>query len=274
MRTSKPISTISYNSPDFLYDTLIRLNYLKIISYFEFIEHLPDKDDKKKHIHLYIEPNKVLDTETFGYEFVQYVFSKLFKFDKSFKPCYKKYAIKLRCLKSKYRYSSKLKPLKCINWQNSKFGDWYWYALHDKDYLKSKMLTRNCFYSDKDIVTCDLDTHNYKVAENPLINYAQMSDTALRDYIYQCITEEKSLQYLLKTCNVPLGKIQSVIHFYNALLPYYSPKKDLHQKSLNLEAIKNSKVNLIQSNINDIVNGSKDAIDNDFVFDKNYDDLC
>lgn len=120
MRTSKPISTISYNTIDFLVDTLQRLKYMRIISYYEFIVHLPDKDDKKQHIHLYIEPNKVLDTETFSNYFIESV-------------------------------SDNDKPLKCIHWQNSKFGDWYWYSLHDKDYLKAKMLERNCFYNDKDI---------------------------------------------------------------------------------------------------------------------------
>lgn len=188
MRTSKPISTISYNTIDFLVDTLQRLKYMRIISYYEFIVHLPDKDDKKQHIHLYIEPNKVLDTETFSNYFIESV-------------------------------SDNDKPLKCIHWQNSKFGDWYWYSLHDKDYLKAKMLERNCFYNDKDIFSSDRDTHNYKVSENPLINYASMSDMALRDYIYQCVSEGQSLQYLLNSCVVPLGKVQSVIHFYNALAP-------------------------------------------------------
>lgn len=273
MRTSKPISTISYNSPDFLVDKLEYLKYLRLISYYEFIVHLPDKDDKKKHIHLYIEPNKVLDTEIFSYNFYEYVFSKLFKFTKIFKPCYKKYFNNSNCLISKYRYSSNLKPLKCIHWQNSKFGDWYWYALHDKDYLKAKMLERNCFYTDADIFSSDRDTHLYKVAENPLINYANMSDTALRDYIFKCVSEGYTLNHLLNSCVVPLGKIQSVIHFYNALAPCYSPKKDLKQELPTKSILKKSRVNLMQSNINDILNGSIEPVDNDFVFDKNYDEI-
>lgn len=273
MRTSKPISTISYNTADYLVDVLERLRYLKTISYYEFIYHLPDKDDKKSHIHLYIEPNRVIDTEVFSSNFIQYVFSVVINKNKVFKHSRKFNYFKFNNLKSKFRYSSKLKPLRCIHWQSSKYGDWYWYAIHDKDYLKAKMLERNCFYTDADVFTCDKDTHIYKVSENPLINYANMSDVALRDYIFDCISQGQSLQYLLNSCKVPLGKVQSVIHFYNALAPYYSPKKEIKQVPLNYNAVKNSRFNTITNNLCDIANGLKPPLDNDFVFDKNYDDL-
>lgn len=270
MRTSKPISTISYNSPDFLINTLENLRYQRVISYYEFIVHLPDKDDKKKHIHLYIEPNKVLDTETFGYNFVEHVFTQLFVTNKQF-VLLKKNILKFANLVSKYRYSSKLKPLKCINWKSSKFGDWYWYALHDKDYLKAKMLERNIFYTDKDIFTCDIDTHIYKVGENPLINYANMSDIALRDFIYNCVADGKTLKWLLKNCSVPLGKIQSVIHFYNALCPYYSPSYDLkkHQQVLQPEAIKKARKQNFNHKIEQIKLGELEPVCEDFVFTDN-----
>ena len=271
MKTSKPISTISYNTTPFLIHTLDMLKYLKIISYYEFICHLPDKEDKKKHTHLYIEPNKVIDTEVFSNYFVEYTFLKCFKFNKTFKPFHKKYFLNFTNLKSKYRYSSKLKPLKCIHFQSSKFGDWYWYALHDKDYLKAKMLTRNTFYTDADIYSCDLQTHFYKVAENPLINYAQMSDVALRDYVFHCVKNGYSLAYLLNTCNVPLGKVQSVIHFFNALSPVYSPKTEQKYILQNVQKVHKSQV---INQLNNISSGKVEPVFNGTIEEYvNYDEI-
>jgi len=242
MKTSKPFSTISYNTKEFLIDTLNSLQYLKYIQYFEFIEHLPDEDDKKKHIHLYIEPNKSIDTETFKNYFIE---------NDPLNPD---------------------KPFKIHHFQSSKYGDWYWYAIHDKDYLKAKMLTRNLHYSDKDIVTSDIDTHNHKVCDNPLINYANMSDIALRDYIFFCVNNGYSLQYLLNSCSVPLGKINSVIHFYNALAPIYAPNKEIINANIipNSEQQKNIKknqnLNNVNVNIQGIINGSINSLDDDPVF--------
>ena len=62
MRTSKPIATIAYNTVDFLEQKLAELlrNH-KIQDYF-FIYHIAEEDEKKDHIHLYIEPNTRIDT--------------------------------------------------------------------------------------------------------------------------------------------------------------------------------------------------------------------
>ena len=203
MKTSKPISTISYNSVDFLLDKLNRLKYMRVIAYYEFIVHLPDKDDKKEHIHLYIEPNKIIDTEEFASRFLEdedthldYVDSN----DKLQKP-----------------------PLKCICFRSSKFGDWYWYALHDKGYLKSKMLERNVFYSDSDIFTSDVDTHRYLVLDNPLSKYCFMGDDTIREYVFNCVSEGKDIGYIMKNARIPIGKTQSVISFYHAINCTFNP---------------------------------------------------
>ena len=62
MNTRSPISTISYNTEKFLKMKLDELVDNKMISYYMFIFHQPEIDDLKPHIHLYIEPNKQLDT--------------------------------------------------------------------------------------------------------------------------------------------------------------------------------------------------------------------
>lgn len=203
MKTSKPISTITYNSVDFLTDALTRLKYRGIITYFEFICHLPDTDDKKEHIHLYVEPNKVIDTE--------YLTNTYLLED----------ADTHSLLPLSFVERNGLKPLKPIAWRSSKFGDWYWYSIHDKGYLKSKMLTRNLYYSDADIVSSDFDTHRYLVQENPLSNYAFLGDDALRTYVIDCLANGVSLAHCLAEARIPIGKTNSVISFYNALSPTF-----------------------------------------------------
>ena len=233
MKTSKPISTISYNSVDFLIDTLNLLKYNGTISYYEFIEHLPDKDDKKKHIHLYLDPNKVIDTE---------ILSKHFLEDEE----------------THTRYIEKLAnkpPLKCIAFRSSKFGDWYWYALHDKGYLKAKMLERNLHYSDSDIFTCDYDTHRYLVLDNPLSKYAFLGDDALRELVLQSVLDDVPLSAILKNSRIPIGKTQSVIALYNALDKSISRGFDIPTAQTQLN-----------NHIANIVNGNVSPIEDDILF--------
>ena len=187
MRVSKPISTITYNTIPFLKKTLKTLSLMGLISYYEYIEHLPDEDDKKRHIHLFLMPNKALDLVNFADYFIE-------------------------------EDPQNEKPLKCMPFRRSNsYGDWYWYSLHDRDYLKAKELTKKYYYSDSDIVTSDIDFHNTLVLENPLINFAHMSDVALRDKVCKAVYNGESLESLLCSGLVPLGKAQSVILFYRAL---------------------------------------------------------
>lgn len=129
MRTTKPIATISFNSPEYLRLKLNELKKAKIISLWHYIEHLPEDDEagNKKHIHLYIEPSKLLQTEDLGEHFNE--------FDSS-KPD---------------------KPKKCLLFRSSKFDDWYMYGLHDTAYLASKGQTRRYKYEHKDFITSDAD---------------------------------------------------------------------------------------------------------------------
>ncbi len=191
-KVSTPISTISYNSDKFLLEVLETQLKLKRISYFEYITHLPDKDDKKSHKHLYIIPNKLTDLAVFSDYFLEPVDNN--------------------------------KPLKCMPFRKSKFGDWYWYALHNKEYLKTKLLERNKYYDDKDIVSSDYDFHAQLVQEVPLIEYAKFSDIGLKDYIFQEFSKGSTLQQILVSGNVPIGKVSSVISLYNALNDFNTNK--------------------------------------------------
>lgn len=130
MRTSKPCSTISYNSAEFLERKLNELVTRGFVDFWAFAEHLPEEDEEKKHKHLYIFPSKLLDTN------------------------------QLRDELKEYDPTNPLKPLGCMPFQSSKFADWYLYVLHDSGYLSSKGQSRQYHYTDKDIINSDADFFN------------------------------------------------------------------------------------------------------------------
>ena len=130
MRTSKPFSTISYNTDKFLKAMLDELIAKRKIEFYAFIEHLPEDDETKAHKHLLIVPNGAIDTDQ-----VQEYLTEL---DPE-KPD---------------------KPLGCIMFRSSKFGDWYLYVLHDTGYLAQKGQSRTFHYKPDEITVSDKDYFN------------------------------------------------------------------------------------------------------------------
>lgn len=128
MRTSKPISTISYNTEKFLKSKLEELIRNHTISDWMFIKHNKEGDDKKDHIHLWISPNKMLDTMSIQ------------DFLKELDP------------------QKPDKPLKCTDFRPSSIDDWILYALHWEPYLRKKMEKREYHYTPDDIKRHDDDT--------------------------------------------------------------------------------------------------------------------
>lgn len=133
MRTTKPISTISYNSINFLQMQLVQLKKAHIIEFACFIPHEPDTDQTKKHIHLYIEPAKLLQTMELQEQF------------------------------NEARVSPNDKPLSCINFRPSNWVDWYLYGLHDKRYLAYKGQSRNVHYTKEQFWSTDTETFEDKI---------------------------------------------------------------------------------------------------------------
>lgn len=106
MATQKPISTISYNTEDFLKEHLDTWVSQHIIQAYQYICH-KGEDGDKDHIHLRVEPNKKLDPMDLT--------DLLKEFEKG-----------------------KDKPLTVRTWRPSKEEDWFLYAVHDKEYLELK----------------------------------------------------------------------------------------------------------------------------------------
>jgi len=118
VRTTKPISTISYNSPEYLALKLDEFQSCGLISFWAFIRHEPEDDEGglKQHFHVFVEPAKLLQTDSLK--------EGLQEFDPEHPD----------------------KPFGCISWRSSKFDDWYLYSLHDSRYLASKGQTRRFHY--------------------------------------------------------------------------------------------------------------------------------
>lgn len=134
MKTSKPISTISWNSPAYLEQVLRELQVSRIISFWCFICHKGEDDEagKKDHIHVYLEPTKTIQTVD-----IRDMFKEIDK--------------------------DNPKPLGCLDFRPSKFKDWYFYALHDKGYLETKGLVRKFSYNVDNLIVSDDMEMQYRV---------------------------------------------------------------------------------------------------------------
>lgn len=106
MATQKPISTISYNTEPFLKEKLDTWYKAHIIQSYQYICHKGEAGDKD-HIHVRIEPNKRIDPMDLQEQLREYQIGKE-------------------------------KPLGVRPFRPSKEEDWFLYAVHDKEYLKTK----------------------------------------------------------------------------------------------------------------------------------------
>lgn len=104
VQTNQPISTISYNSPQWFSDVLERLVNGGIVDWAYFISH-KGENGLKDHIHAYIVPNRRVDTSALRREF--------------FEPD-----------------PPNPKPLGCEPFVKSVLSHWLRYAVHDPLYLK------------------------------------------------------------------------------------------------------------------------------------------
>lgn len=133
MRTRSMISTISYNTPEFLRVKLEDLRKAKIISEWYFIEHQPEADEKKVHIHMLVVPSKQLSTDDLAENFIQ--------------------------------PDPPNPPRKTLWWEITKdWSDWYLYSIHDPEYLASKGQSREWVYTIDQMEAHDRDFLEERVA--------------------------------------------------------------------------------------------------------------
>lgn len=132
MATSKPISSISYNTEEFLKAKLDKLVQSGIVTFWAYIHHngesrLDDEAAGKDHWHLLMIPNKCVDLVSIGKEFQE------------FYP------------------NDPQNPLRCMPFRTSKTDDWILYAIHDPDYILFHGLNKTYIYDVTDFKTSDKD---------------------------------------------------------------------------------------------------------------------
>jgi len=175
VRTTKPISTISYNTAPYLEQKLNELQKAKKISLWHFIQHQGEDDEagKKDHIHLYIEPSKLIQTDD------------------------------LKEFFSEYDPTHSSKPLTCLTFRSSKFQDWYLYGEHNKAYLASKNQTRRYAYRYEHFKTSDADELNRQ--------YKEIDLTALTPFMAILDAQANGLTFFeyIKHSGVPLPQLRN-----------------------------------------------------------------
>lgn len=151
-----------------------------LISFWAYIQHKPDKDFQKEHTHVFVEPDKSLDTKSFNDKFQEII-------------------------------PGEALPRKCLNWIPSKFDDWYLYSIHDPNYLRIKGMSRNYNYSISDVWVSDVDEFNYKIS---MIDYGSIC--SLNDIIDSACSQ-MSLAQALKEGIIPPGQWNKYVQLFKAI---------------------------------------------------------
>lgn len=181
MKTTMPTSTISYNSDGYLKLKLDELLKAKVIQFYAFIKHVREEDEKKDHKHLYVEPAKSIQTEDLREELREYV------------------------------EETPDKPLGCMPFSKSKFGDWYLYAIHDEAYLASKGQSRKFHYRRDMFITSDDDYFDELVRNIDLLKITPYQKLA------ESIKHGDSFGDVVRRGQVPINQIGNWITAWHAL---------------------------------------------------------
>lgn len=168
MQTSKPISTISYNSIEFLEDKLNELVRNRTISAWFFMFHKAEKDERKDHFHVWMKPNKKLDTMALQDHFKEPVLGSP-------------------------------KPLGCIDFDSSKIDDAVLYFAHYKPYLAWKGQSREFHYDWNEFHVSDAD-----FMDNAIYHALHCSEFAERLRIMQALDSAPEPAKLISSGMIPL----------------------------------------------------------------------
>lgn len=132
MLTICKLSTISYNTDDYLCSVLNSLLNARKISFWAFINHAPEDEELAKHKHLLLIPDTQLSTTDLSDAFLE--------FDPEMPQ----------------------NPLRCIDWRKtSSISDWLLYAIHDSVYCKLKYGENKKFHYEQSDVKC---SDKYQIA--------------------------------------------------------------------------------------------------------------
>lgn len=191
MKTIKPVSTVSWNTEEFLLKTLNKLVANHTVLFWFYVKHFAESDEKKEHIHLYIEPDIRIDTNELRSNFEEI----------PQKDCECKDIIR---------------PLP---FTVSKFDTAYLYFTHNKLYLDSHGYSKQ-FYNYTDIVTSDEYLLHEKVA---LIDYYKL-EGGKANQVKQAVLSGVSFEDMCLSGMIPVQQIKQYQLFYTILVSKYSKK--------------------------------------------------
>lgn len=182
VNTQKPISSISYNSGEFLKQKIEYWKSCGLIEFGMWIKHKAEEDEKKDHYHVYIIPAKriqTMDLENDSHEFDP---------DKP------------------------NNPKKCMRFQNSKEQDWIQYVLHDPEYMAEKGLEKKYCYGLDEIMSTDEDTLNIIISE-----IKDDIKGRLDNRIRQAVNNGMSWRQISLSGIVPMNQVNNARWLYMAI---------------------------------------------------------
>lgn len=194
MKTTRAISTISYNTLEYLVIKLKELQKAQKIAFWAFIMHKGESDDEvknaKDHIHLYIEPAVSIQTEALREHFKEIDQNKAGYF------------------------------LEQMPYSFSKFDDWYLYVIHDEDYLDSKGLSKQYHYNLDDVISSDENYLYYKIKQ------IDTSDLTPIRRLKQGIRLGLTFFQMVSKGWIPVGQVRQYEYAYNVLLYEIKDKRE------------------------------------------------
>lgn len=182
MLTTKPFSTISYNSIEFLVSKLDELIRKHEISFYAFVYHYAEKDESKNHIHLWCIPDRRLDTS----QFVDY-------------------------FKELDVANPLAPPLGVMPCRSSVFDDWFLYSCHNREYLLAKDQKREYHYELKDFFTSSFDYLNELYHTIDHSKYRK-----LKDFLSH-VDEGASFEALVRQGFVPINQLMQWSKLYDMI---------------------------------------------------------
>lgn len=199
MATSLPLSTVTWNTPEYLAKVLDNHYKARDIQFYAFIHHYPDTDDivkgasGKDHYHVFIEPAYKVDL-----------------FD-------------VRDWFDEVPEDSEKGIIRCLPLHKSKFDDWYLYILHDKDYLESKMQFRDFHYSVDDVISSDEFELHYRIGH---IDYSKIEGNR-KNRIKKAIMSGCTFSELCMSGLIPVQQIKQYQLLYDMIVAELNHKTEM-----------------------------------------------
>lgn len=153
----------------------------RFIDFYAFVYHLPEEDEEKSHIHLFVIPNGQQDTD------------------------------QIRTELEELDPNNPQLPLGCMPFRSSKWDDWKLYNDHDVAYLLSKGQSRKYHYTDADY------TYSDRVYFNELNHSIDRSKLNRNKLVVEAVDNGVSFEALLRTGQIPVQMVTQFKMMYDLL---------------------------------------------------------